>query len=111
MPRHFRRIVTTNDPNGKSEVLIDGPATNELASILTEMWVTDGGSHNHTDRLDHAMKWKSLEPPAGGTVFRFFRLRPMSAFEGLSEEQREQRIAQVFASMNATHTRRDVSKN
>ena len=111
MSREFRRIVTTNDSNGKSEILIDGPATNELASILTEMWVTDGGSHNHTDRLDHAMKWKSLEPPAGGTVFRFFRLRPMSAFEGLSEEQREQRIAQVFASMNATHTLRDVSKN
>ena len=85
MSREFRRIVTTNDSNGKSEVLIDGPATNELASILTEMWVTDAGSHNHTDRLDHAMKSRSLEPPAGGTVFRFFRLPPMSAFEGVSK--------------------------
>ena len=63
MPREFRRIVTTNDANGKSEVLIDGPATHELASIMNEMWVTDAGSHNHTDRLDHAMS-KSLEPPA-----------------------------------------------
>ena len=43
MPREFRRIVTTNDANGKSEVLIDGPATHELASIMNEMWVTDAG--------------------------------------------------------------------
>jgi hypothetical protein len=72
MPSQFRRIVTADDPNGKSEGLIDGPAINEFASILTEMWVTDAGSHNHTDRLDHAMS-KSLEPPMGGTAFRFFR--------------------------------------
>jgi hypothetical protein len=110
MPSEFRRIVTTNDANGKSEVLIDGPATHELGSINIEMWVTDAGSHNHTDRLDQAVS-KSLEPPVGGTAFRFFRLPPMSAFEGMTEEQREQLIAQVFASMNATHTRRDISKN
>jgi hypothetical protein len=54
MPREFRRIVTTNDANGKSEVLIDGPATHELASIMNEMWVTVS-----TTRLS-----KSLEPPA-----------------------------------------------
>ena len=57
------------------------------------------------------MKSRSLEPPAGGIVFRFFRLPPMSAFEGMTEEKREQLIAQAFASMNATHTRRDVTKN
>jgi quercetin dioxygenase-like cupin family protein len=110
MPKPFRRIVTTNDANGRSEVHLDGPATNELATIMTEMWVTEAGPHNHTDRVDHASKSKSLEPPAGGLVFRFFRLPPASAFAGMTEEQREQRIAEVFASMNAAHTRRDVSK-
>ncbi|HSZ19463.1 MAG TPA: cupin domain-containing protein, partial [Candidatus Acidoferrum sp.] len=75
-----------------------------------EMWVTEAGPHNHTDRVDHASKSKSLEPPAGGLVFRLFRLPPASAFAGMTEEQREQRIAEVFASMNAAHTRRDVSK-
>jgi hypothetical protein len=53
----------------------------------------------------------SLESPAGGTAFRFCRLRPTSAFERMAEEQREQIIAQVFAAMNETHTPRDVSKN
>ena len=100
MSREFRRIVTTNDSNGKSEILIDGPATNELASILTGLWVTDAGSQNHTDRLDHAMKSKSLEPPMGGTVFRSSGCR-----------QCRLSIAQAFASMNATNTRRDVSKH
>jgi hypothetical protein len=110
MPKPFRRIVTTNDANGRSEVHLDGPATNELATVLTEMWVTDAGAHNHTDRVDHAAKSKSLEPPVGGSVFRFVRLPPASAFAAMSEEQREQRMAEVFAAMNAPHTRRDVTK-
>jgi Cupin domain len=109
MPKPFRRIVTTNDANGRSEVHLDGPATNELATVLTEMWVTDAGPHNHTDRVDHAAKSKSLEPPVGGSVFRFVRLPPASAFAAMSEEQREQRMAEVFAAMNAPHARRDVS--
>ena len=66
MPKPFRRIVTTNDANGRSEVHLDGPATNELATIMTEMWVTEAGPHNHTDRVDHASKSKSFELPAGG---------------------------------------------
>ena len=111
MPKPFRRIVTTNDANGRSEVHLDGPATNELATILTEMWVTEAGPHNHTDRVDHALKSKTLKPPAGGSVFRFFRLPPASAFAGMTEEQRGQRFAEAFASMNAAHTRRDVSKH
>jgi hypothetical protein len=110
MPKPLRRIVTTNDASGRSEVHLDGPATNELATVLTEMWVTDAGPHDHTDRVDRAAKSKSLEPPVGGTVFRFFRLPPASVFAGMTEEQREQRMAEVFASMNAAHTRRDVSK-
>jgi hypothetical protein len=58
MPKLFRRIVTTKHANGKLEVLFDGPATNELATIMSEMWVTGAG-------FDHAVSSKSLEPPAG----------------------------------------------
>jgi hypothetical protein len=111
MPKPFRRIVTANDANGRSEVHLDGPATNELATVLTEMWVTDAGPHKHTDRVDHAAKSKSLEPPVGASVFRFVRLPPVSAFAGMTDERREQRMAGVFAAMNAPRTRRDVSKS
>jgi mannose-6-phosphate isomerase-like protein (cupin superfamily) len=110
MPKPFRRIVTTNDANGRSEVHLDEPAANELATALIELWVTGAEPHNHADRVDHAAKSRSLEPPAGGSVFRFVRLPPASAFAGMTEQQREQRIAEVFASMNAAHARRDVSK-
>jgi hypothetical protein len=110
MQKPFRRIVTTNDANGRSEIHLDGPATNELATILTEMWVTEAGPHDHKDRVDHASKSKNLEPPAGGSVFRFFRLPPASAFAGMTEEQLKQRMAEVFALMNAAHTGRDISK-
>ncbi len=105
MPGQFRRIVTTNDANGKSEVLFDGPATNVMA-VLTEMWTTGAGHHNHMDRLDHGLESKSLEPPVGGTVFQFFQLPPMSAFADQTNQQREQLIAQMFASWNAAHTLR-----
>ncbi len=111
MPKPVRRIVTTNDENGKSEVLLDGPATNSIASILTELWVTDGRAADHGDRLDHATKSTSLEPPPGGTVFRFFHLPPLSAFEALTDEQRRQFVAQAFAAMNASHSQVDTSKN
>lgn len=46
MPKPFRRIVTANDANGRSEVQLDEPATKELATVLTEMWVTTAGPHN-----------------------------------------------------------------
>jgi mannose-6-phosphate isomerase-like protein (cupin superfamily) len=111
MPKPFRRIVTANDVNGRSEVHLDGPPTNELANVLTEMWVTEAGPHNHTDRVDHALKSKSLEPSVGGSVFRFFRLPPASAFAGMADAQREQLMAEIFAAMSAAHTRRDVRKH
>lgn len=108
MPTPYRRIVTTKDSSGKSEILFDEPANHALGP-LTEMWTTRAGRHDHMDRLDHASDSKSLEPPMGGTVFRFFQVPPMTAFAGLSDEQREQLIAQMFASWNATDTRRSGS--
>ena len=110
MIQAFRRIVTTNDANGKSEVLIDGPATKQWASILTEMWVTGPGRHDHMDRRDHATDSTGLEPPKGAAVFRFFTLPPISAFASMSEEQREALAAQAFGAMNAGHARRDTSR-
>jgi mannose-6-phosphate isomerase-like protein (cupin superfamily) len=110
MAWQFRRIVTTNDANGKSEVLHDGQPTTRLAGILTEMWVTGPGRHNHADRIDHAPDSKGLEPPKGGTVFHFFSLPPMSAFAAMSAEAREEVAQQIFEAMNAGHARRDTSR-
>ncbi len=42
---NLRRVVTGNDANGKSVVVIDGPPGNSLgtaSSGLAEMWQTEG---------------------------------------------------------------------
>jgi len=39
------------------------------------------GPVNHRDRLDHAERSNALEPPPGGTVFRFIA-EPKSASDG-----------------------------
>jgi len=44
MSREYRRIVTTDDSNEKSDVLIDGAVTSELASFMPRIWLTDAGA-------------------------------------------------------------------
>ena len=51
--RKVRRIVTTDDANGKSEVLIDGVASRTI-TVLTELWITDSKEPSHRDKHDHA---------------------------------------------------------
>ena len=48
--RQIWRIVTTDDENGKSGVLVDGIVSNTTA-VLTELWITDSKQPNHKDRL------------------------------------------------------------
>ena len=79
MLRQIRRIVTTNDAQGKSGVMIDGPADN-IITVLTECWITGRGKVNHTDGIDHGALSTQLEPPEGGTLFRYFEIPPESEF-------------------------------
>jgi mannose-6-phosphate isomerase-like protein (cupin superfamily) len=108
--KQVRRIVTTNDDNGKSSVLVDGVATNVI-TVLTELWMTRRGPANHLDRIDHAAGSKALEPPLGGTVFRFFQIAPESASEHMTADQRRTEAAEWFASMNASHLQPDTSRH
>ena len=78
MLKQVRRIVTTNDENGKSAVLIDGIATNVI-TVLTELWMTKKGRADHLDGIDYGAESRALEPPSSGTVFRFFQIAPESA--------------------------------
>lgn len=84
--RQLRRIVTTDDQSGRSEVMIDGMAPRTI-SVLTEMWITDSRAPNHRDGIDHAERSDRLEPPAGGTLFRYFEVAPKSQTAHLSEEE------------------------
>jgi mannose-6-phosphate isomerase-like protein (cupin superfamily) len=108
--RPVRRIVTTNDQNGRSRILKDGYATNTF-SVLTELWITDGGPARYDGDEDNAERSKQLEPPAGGTLFRYFEIEPESASAHLSEEERQAAGAAWFASMNGTHLQPDTRRH
>ena len=72
-----RRVVTGFDADGKSIVAIDGPPGSLSAhgGGLGEVWVTDGIADNSI-KGDLAKRPVILEPPAGGSVCRFFVVEP-----------------------------------
>jgi mannose-6-phosphate isomerase-like protein (cupin superfamily) len=108
--RQIRRIVTTDDENGKSGVLVDGIASNTI-TVLTELWITDSKPPTHKDRIDHAERSAQLEPPAAGTLFRYFEIAPESEMAHLSDEEKRKANAEWFAAMNGAHLQPDTSKH
>lgn len=110
MLRPVRRIVTENDENGKSRVWLDGPATKTI-TVLTELWLTDGKPGRNEARVDMAEKSTGIEPPPGGTIFRYFQLPPESLVAHLSDAERREQGRQWFADMNASKLQVDTSKH
>ncbi|WP_374385091.1 cupin domain-containing protein [Dongia sp.] len=110
MLKQVRRIVTENGPDGKSRVMTDGIADN-VFSVLTELWITYPGPHDHKTPVDLAQQSKQLEPPKGGTLFRFFQIGPDSATSHLPWEERQKLGREWFASMNGAHLQPDTSKH
>ncbi len=108
--KQHRRIVTTVDPDGKSRVLIDGIASHTI-TVLTEMWITDAKAPNHRDGIDHAEESDRLEPPPGGTLFRYFEIAPESETTHLTEDEKRKASAEWFAGMNGAHLQPDTSRN
>jgi mannose-6-phosphate isomerase-like protein (cupin superfamily) len=110
MLRPVRRIVTANDADGKSGVMIDGHAENTI-TVLTELWITGRGAVNHRDGIDHASRSTQLEPPEGGTLFRYFEIPPESEVAHLNEEEKRKAAAEWFAAMNGGHLQPDTSRH
>ncbi len=110
MLQQVRRIVTTNDADGKSGVMSDGVATNVI-TVLTELWITGPGPVNHTDGIDHGALSTRLEPPKGGTLFRYFQIAPESATAHLSREERTRLSAEWFAGMRGAHLQPDTARH
>ncbi|HJU10414.1 MAG TPA: cupin domain-containing protein [Candidatus Binataceae bacterium] len=104
MPAQTRRIVTGHDAEGKSMVLIDGPATAAGA-----YWFTDAAPADNSKSEDAAESVRKLEPPLGGSIFRFAMIPPENP--NVSAAERERTTAQLFAQMDATHCRTDTSRH
>ena len=105
-----RRVVTGFDENGESMVAIDGPPGAIIGANgagLGEVWVTDGIADNSI-KGDLAKRPVILEPPAGGSVCRFFAVDPEDT--SLSAKELEERAAAGFKAMGGEHCRPDTSR-
>jgi hypothetical protein len=90
--------------------MIDGMAPRTI-SVLTEMWITDSRAPNHRDGIDNAERSDRLEPPAGGTLFRYFEVAPESQTAHLSKGEKRKASAKSFAEMKGAHLQPDTSRH
>ena len=98
-----RRVVTGHDAEGKSMLLMDGPAPNvkEIGSMpglaLTDLWETKGAPGRNEGAADNAERAVRLEPPRNGTILRIVEFPP----DAQSPSRTEAREA--FRSIGAGH--------
>jgi naringenin degradation protein FdeH len=104
MPRESRRVVTGHDTDGKSIVIIDGPPTPSGA-----FWFTEAAPADNAAVGDAAQLVRQLEPPPGGTIFRYAVIPAEDP--SIPAEERERATARLFAQMDATHCRTDTSRH
>lgn len=108
MLRPARRIVTGHNAEGKSIVLSDGPSPHVLENPtqqgrgLTDLWRTSATPASNSGDDDAANTQVTLAPPAAGSVFRFFQIRPAAWDADIPAEERASRDAENFAKMGAT---------
>jgi hypothetical protein len=103
-----RRIVTTKSATGRSRILFDGNAPRTM-TVLTELWRTGIGDPASDE--DTSLGSDRLDPPKGGSVFRFFEIAPASHGAHLPAEEREDAAARWFADMRASHNRIDTRRD
>jgi len=104
MAREPRRIVTGHNAEGQSVIVIDGPAT-----PFGAYWLTDTTPVDNTSSGDAGLRVRKLEPPPGGSIFRFAAIPPEDP--SVSAEERERQTAKLFAQMDAAHCRSDTSRH
>ena len=109
----LRRIVTDNDGDGRSRILIDGAAAKLIAveeAGLAEIWAADlqpDKLFDATDRL--SVENLKLEPDARAVKVRWFTTPP----EDQSKTAQEQEAAAAFGfgAVEASHCRVDTARH
>ena len=89
MPRDIRRVITGHNADGKSVVVIDQTMTADLGHVLTpegqpnvrlsDVWISRHVPDSNQGNDDTVDEKVTLEPPAGGAVFRTLEIPPDSA--------------------------------
>ena len=91
MTKSVRRIVTGHNKEGKSVILMDGPAPNATSPpgvpqlVNTVLWITDSSptSNHGNDDASPQGRQLGIEPPSRGSVFRIVDFPPDKVFEGV----------------------------
>ncbi len=82
MATKVRRVITGHNADGKSCILMDGPAPNAMemqgmAGLrVTDLWETKGAPADNSGSADNADRPIRLEPPENGSVFRVVDFPP-----------------------------------
>ena len=109
----LRRVVTDNDADGRSRILIDGEAAKLLAideTGLSEIWQADLTEDKLLDATDQlAEKDLKLEPDAGAVKVRWFTVAPEE--DGRPPEEKEAAAAMGFTAIGAAHCRIDTTRH
>ncbi len=80
MAKPVRRVVTGHGPDGKSKVMLDGPAPNvkqrKAGNASTLLWVTEEGPAGVAGSADRAARDIAVPPPRNGSIFRVAEFPP-----------------------------------
>lgn len=109
----LRRVITENNAEGRSRVLIDGEAAKLIAleeAGLAEIWSADLGDGGLRDATDHLAKLDlTLEPEPGAVKVRWFTVAPGD--DEKSAEELEAAAAFGFSAVGAAHCRVDTTRS
>ena len=112
MIEKLRRVVTGHNQQGKSVVAIDGPPGSVIGTEsagLGEIWVTEGTPADNRNPADSAQRPVRLEPPANGSIFRYFALAPHN--QSLSARDLEEQAIAGFKAIGGEHCRVDTTRD
>ena len=80
MAKAVRRIVTGHGPDGRSTVVMDGPAPNvrqrQAGNASTLLWVTAESPADVSGGADRAAREIGVPPPRRGSIFRVAEFPP-----------------------------------
>ena len=107
MDREYRCVVTGRDTDGKSVVVRD-TMVRTAALGSADFWSTTSSPASLSQLWSPSDAFR-LEPPAGGTIFRFFEIPPPEP--NLTAEEAERAAAAAFAAAGASRCRVDTRRH
>jgi len=110
----MRRIVTGDDADGRSTIIIDGPPSGGIGDPnlggLSEIWhEAVNGAIDARDHTDRGEKTSILSPAAGNVKVRWFMIQP--APDGIDPELLKAAAKQRFGDFGAAHELRDQNRH